>query len=93
MPTSTKKKPPADGGKPVNLGRHAAECKICAHADRSEIEQEFVGWAGANRIASAFGISRDSIYRHAHALDLFRKRQRIFGQRWSESLSRLARSR
>ena len=35
--------------KPVKMGRHAAECKICAHADRSEIEQEFVGWAGANR--------------------------------------------
>ena len=34
------------------------------------------GWAGANRIASAFGISGDSVYRHAHALDLFRKRQR-----------------
>jgi hypothetical protein len=76
MPTSTKTKPPADGGKPVNLGRHAAECKICAHVNRAEIEQEFVGWAGANRIATTYGVSRDGVYRHAHALDLFRKRQR-----------------
>src|ERR1700736_6711619 len=76
MPTSRKTKPLADPEKPVNLGRYAAECKVCAHANRAEIEQEFVGWAGANRIASAFGISGDSVYRHAHALDLFRKRQR-----------------
>lgn len=76
MPTSRRPKSLANSEKPVNLGRHAAECKICAHPHRSEIEQEFVGWAGANRIASAFGISRDSVYRHAHALDLFRKRQR-----------------
>jgi hypothetical protein len=76
MPTSRKPKSLADPEKPVNLGRHAAECKICAHANRSEIEQEFVGWAGANRIASNYGVSRDGVYRHAHALDLFRKRQR-----------------
>jgi hypothetical protein len=76
MPTSKKSKSLADPEKPVNLGRHAAECKICAHADRSEIEQEFVGWTGANRIASSYGVSRDGVYRHAHALDLFRRRQR-----------------
>jgi hypothetical protein len=64
------------GEKPVNRGRDAAECKICAHASRAEIEQEFVGWAGTNRIAKTYGVSHDGIYRHAHALDLFRKRQR-----------------
>jgi hypothetical protein len=31
------------GEKPVNLGRHAVECKICANPYRLEIEQEFVG--------------------------------------------------
>jgi hypothetical protein len=76
MPTMKRTKSSTDDGKPVNLGRHAAECKICAHADRSEIEREFVGWAGANRIAPTYGVSRDGVYRHAHALDLFRKRQR-----------------
>jgi hypothetical protein len=76
MPTSKKPKSLAGPEKPVNLGRHAAECKICAHANRLEIEQEFVGWAGANRIATTYGVSRDGVYRHAHALGLFRKRQR-----------------
>src|ERR1700687_3430916 len=76
MPTSRKTKPLADPEKPVNLGRHAAECKICAHASCAEIEREFVNWAGANRIARTYGVSRDGVYRHAHALDLFRKRQR-----------------
>jgi hypothetical protein len=76
MRTSRKPKSLADPEKPVNLGRHAAECKICAHAFCAEIEREFVNWAGANQIAKLFGVSRDGIYRHAHALDLFRKRQR-----------------
>ena len=76
MPTAGKTKSRVDIGKPINLGRHAAECKICAHVNRAEIEQEFVGWAGANQIAKTFGVSRDSLYRHAHAVDLFRKRQR-----------------
>jgi hypothetical protein len=76
MPRSGKTESPVGSEKPVNLGRHAAECKICAHANRSEIEHEFVGWAGANRIATTYGVSRDGVYRHAHALDLFRKRQR-----------------
>ena len=76
MPTPRKTKALSDAVKPVNLGRHATECKICAHADRAEIEQEFVNWGGANRIAAAYGVSRDGVYRHAHALDLFRKRQR-----------------
>jgi hypothetical protein len=76
MATSRKASSPSGGGKPVNLGRHAAECKICAHPHRSEIETEFVGWGGANQIAKVYGVSRDGVYRHAHALDLFRKRQR-----------------
>jgi hypothetical protein len=76
MPTPRKPKSIADPQKPVNLGRHAAECKICAHANRLEIEQEFVNWAGANRIARTFSVSRDGLYRHAHATNLFSRRQR-----------------
>ena len=46
MPTSkkTKTKPHADGEKPVNLGKHAAECTICSHPERTEIEAQFVSW-------------------------------------------------
>jgi hypothetical protein len=92
MPTSRKTKPLADPEKPVNLGRRAAECKICAHASCAAIEQEFVNWAGANRIARTYGVSRDGVYRHAHALDLFRKRQRNIRAALEKSSRSLARS-
>jgi hypothetical protein len=75
-PRDKRRKAFSGGEKPVNLGRHAAECKICAHDSCAEIEREFVNWGGANQIAKSYGISRDGVYRHAHALDLFRKRQR-----------------
>jgi hypothetical protein len=61
--------------KPVNKGRHEFQCTVCAHPDRKEIEQEFVDWVGTIRIASTHSISRDSIYRHAHALGLMQKRR------------------
>jgi hypothetical protein len=75
-PTRKNVKAVADSAKPINPGKHAAECKIYVHAQPVEIELEFVNCASANRIATTFAISRDSVYRHSHALDLFRRRQR-----------------
>ena len=61
----------------INNGRHAAECKICAHPQRDEIEQDFVSWRSPASIAKQYGLrNRSSVYRHAHALGLFAKRQR-----------------
>jgi hypothetical protein len=41
------------------------------------IEREFINWTGPKAIAKEFGLrDRTAIYRHAHALDLFSKRQR-----------------
>jgi hypothetical protein len=61
----------------VNLGRHAAECKICAHPQREEIERDFVNWHTAPSITKEYGLkNRSSVYRHAHALGLFPKRGR-----------------
>ncbi len=61
----------------INLGRHAAECKICAHAQREEIEREFINWRSPASIAKQYKLAnRASVYRHAHALGLFPKRQR-----------------
>jgi hypothetical protein len=60
----------------VNVGRHEAQCSICSHAQREEIEQEFVGWRSPDRIAQQFGVCRNSIYRHARALDLLEPRRR-----------------
>jgi hypothetical protein len=63
-----------DGG--VSLGRHEHHCTVCLHPQRLEIEEEWVGWGNTSRIAKQYHVSRDSVYRHARALDLFSKRQR-----------------
>src|SRR5215472_182591 len=61
----------------TNLGRHSTECRVCAHAQREEIEREFINWRSPAAIAKAYGLrNRASVYRHAHALGLFANRQR-----------------
>jgi hypothetical protein len=60
----------------VNQGRHESQCSICKHAQRNEIEQEFLTWRSPDKIAETFGVCRDSIYRHARALDLLEPRRR-----------------
>jgi len=63
--------------KPVNPGRHQRNCSICRHAQREEIEAAFVSWQSPATIAGEYGLAdRASVYRHAHALGLFAKRQR-----------------
>lgn len=59
-----------------NLGRHAANCRICSHAQREEIEADFIAWESAANIAKDYGLGhRSTMYRHAHAQGLFRRRQ------------------
>jgi hypothetical protein len=61
----------------VNLGRHQRACSVCGHEQREEIESAFIGWRSPAAIAEEFGLAdRASVYRHAHALNLFPKRQR-----------------
>jgi hypothetical protein len=63
--------------RPTNLDRHAAECRICSHEHREEIERDFINWRSPASIAKQYGLrNRSTIYRHAHALGLFSKRQR-----------------
>jgi hypothetical protein len=58
--------------------RHEGRCSICSDERRQEIERDFVSWVGPSRIAKKYKITRDSIYRHAHALDLMsRRRQNV----------------
>lgn len=56
--------------------RHERDCKVCRHPRREIIEQEWTSWGDTSEIAKTHGLSRDSIYRHAHALGLFKKRRR-----------------
>jgi len=61
----------------VNVGRHQRACSVCAHQQREEIESAFMGWRSPAAIAEEFGLAdRASVYRHAHALGLFPKRQK-----------------
>jgi hypothetical protein len=61
----------------VSLGRHRRARCVCAHQQREEIEAAFIGWRSPAAIADEFGLAdRASVYRHAHALGLFQKRQR-----------------
>ncbi len=62
--------------KPISRGRHGYHCRICSHSKREEIEHGFINWTSPAVLAKQYGLSRDSVYRHAHALGLFPKRQR-----------------
>jgi hypothetical protein len=73
MPSKSKRKEP---NSLPNRGRHESQCSVCKHSDREEIEQQFVNWKSPDKIAAAFGVCRDSIYRHARALDLLEPRRR-----------------
>src|SRR5271170_3011117 len=60
-----------------SLGRHKRTCSVCAHKQREELESAFISWRSPAAIAEEYGLSdRSSVYRHAHALGLFQKRQR-----------------
>jgi len=61
----------------VNLGRHQRNCSVCTHQQCDEIEAAFIGWRSPAAIAEEYRLAdRASVYRHAHALGLFPKRQR-----------------
>jgi hypothetical protein len=57
--------------------RHAGKCAVCRHRDRLGIELRFMAWGKPGHIAHENGIrNRASIYRHAHAANLFERRHR-----------------
>jgi hypothetical protein len=60
----------------VNLGRHQAQCTICKSPYRQQIEEEWISWYSPSHFEKLFDLSRDALYRHAHALDLFTKRRK-----------------
>jgi hypothetical protein len=60
----------------ASLGRHKRTCSICRHSKCKEIESDFITWRSPAAIAKEYRLSdRSSVYRHAHALGLFAKRQ------------------
>ena len=73
---SDNKQVPVKEGGSVNLGRHQAQCTVCQHPQRQEIEENWINWGSTYELARDYHLSCDSIYRHAHAFDLFNKRKR-----------------
>jgi len=73
---SVKKQASKVGENPVSRGRHEHQCRICAHAQRADIEDEFVNWVSSARIAKQYGVSRDAVYRHARVFGLMGQRRR-----------------
>ncbi len=60
----------------VSTGRHRRNCSVCAHAQRGQIEDDFISWRSPAAIATEYGLAdRSSVYRHAHAFSLFGKRR------------------
>jgi hypothetical protein len=74
----------------VNLGRHQAQCTICLSSCRQEIEELFVDWVSPDLIIKQFtNISRDSVYRHAHAWGLFDQRKKNIGRALEKIIERV----
>jgi hypothetical protein len=68
---------PQGGPRATSLGRHRRACSVCAHPRCAEIEADFVSWRSPEVVAREYALAdRSSVYRHAHALGLFPKRQR-----------------
>jgi hypothetical protein len=71
---SMKRKKPE---KPVSLGRHETNCKVCQHPERVTIEEEFISWKSPSQIAKDWNLrDRTTLYRHAWATGLMEKRRR-----------------
>jgi hypothetical protein len=55
--------------------RHTTSgCRICPHESRAEVEKAFVNWRSLRDISREFGVSKDSVARHAEALGLDERR-------------------
>jgi hypothetical protein len=59
----------------ARLRRHQAQCSVCRHPQCQEIEEAWMNWANTTLLAKDYGVSRDAVYRHMRALDLFKVRQ------------------
>jgi len=59
-----------------DFAQHSRRCVICKHADREAIEEAFFQWRNVRWIVDEFHLpGRSSVYRHAHAFNLFPQRK------------------
>jgi hypothetical protein len=69
-PTENKRLP----GENADLCRHSRKCQVCRHPNRDAIEWAFINWRRPRGLAEVYQLSGDSLYRHAHALNLYSRR-------------------
>jgi hypothetical protein len=68
--------PPRATSQSRNPNRHKRLCAVCRHPQREAIEEAFLQWSNLYWVARKFSLpDRASIYRHAHAMDLFPRRK------------------
>ena len=62
--------------KSPDLAHHRLKCRVCRHAERLQIDQDFLRWRSPEKLAADYGIAdHSSIYRHVHATGLYTRRQ------------------
>jgi hypothetical protein len=76
-------------GPSASLRRHQSQCSICSHPQRQEIEDAWLNWANTIELAEKYRFDRHAFYRHAHALALFRERQKQRMRLYEKGLERL----
>jgi hypothetical protein len=59
----------------LDPNRHRRKCSVCNHPERDAIEEEFLDWRSPQAIGTHYGIHKNSIYCHAHAMGLFVRRR------------------
>ncbi len=60
----------------LNALRHSRKCRICNHPRREDIESDYLTWLDPAQLAYHYHIRSDSsIYRHARAVGLDKKRR------------------
>lgn len=68
---------PRSGDTPPSPNRHSRKCAICNHADREAIDEAFLHWANGPTIVNDYKLpSLSCLYRHVHAVGLWRRRRK-----------------
>ena len=60
----------------LSTGRHAAQCSICKHPNKKEIDSEYKNWGSPVKLAKEYGLTRQAIFRHARATNLVEERKK-----------------
>ncbi len=75
-PSSQHRQPVSPRREP-ELSYHSRKCSVCRHPQRAEIEQALLDWDCISSITAEYQLpGRAALYRHAHAVGLFARRNR-----------------